>query len=62
MLFYIFYFSHYYFNGISYYINTDNKDDIEELIKTISLIFNAIRAKFNEKDKEMLFNKKSRRS
>lgn len=66
-----------------FYINTDNKDDIEEsikhisliherkrekknktndieeLIKTISLILDATGVKLNEKDKKMLFSKKS---
>ena len=43
-----------------YYTSTDNKDDIEELKKTISLILDATGAKLNEKDKEMLFSKKRR--
>jgi len=43
-----------------YYTSTDNKDDIEELIKTISLILNTTEAKLNEKDKKLLFSKKSR--
>ncbi len=43
-----------------FYTSTDNKDDIEELIKTISLILDATGAKLNEKDKKMLFSKKSR--
>lgn len=43
-----------------YYTSTDNKDDIENLIKTISIILDATGAKLNEKDKKMLFSKKSR--
>jgi len=43
-----------------YYTNTNSKDDIEELKKTISLILNTTEAKLNEKDKGMLFSKKRR--
>ena len=43
-----------------FYTSTDNKDDIEKLIKTISLILDATGAKLNERNKKMLFSKKSR--
>ncbi len=42
-----------------FYTSTDNKGDIEELIKTVSLILDATGAKLNEKDKKMLSSKKS---